>query len=77
MTRPTRNDAAPRDNSGAWYRQGIVWLGIAVFTASIIGCIWLIAVAHGHADQELPVSGPQIMKVPVSRQPKNTPDASP
>lgn len=73
--RPTRNDDAPRDNSGAWYRQGIVWLGAAVFAASIAGCIWLIVVAARHADPPLPVEGPQIMKVPVAR-PRH-PDKSP
>ncbi|HSN01560.1 MAG TPA: hypothetical protein VLS52_11180 [Rudaea sp.] len=75
MTRPTRNDQAPRDHSRAWYRQGIVWLGAAVFAASIAGCIWLIVVAERHADPALPITGPQIMKVPVARPPK--PDNSP
>jgi hypothetical protein len=75
VIRPTRNDATPRDKSGAWYAQVIVWLGAAVFAASIAGCIWLILIAHDYADPELPVSGPQVMKVPVARPPK--PDASP
>jgi hypothetical protein len=75
--RPTRNESAPRDNSGAWYRQGIVWLGAAVFAASIAGCIWLIVVAGRYADPELPVAGPQIMKVPVARPTPPKPDASP
>jgi hypothetical protein len=75
--RPTRNDDAPRDNSRAWYRQGIVWLGVAVFAASIAGCIWLIVVAGRNADPELPVAGPQIMKVPVTRPAPPKPDASP
>ncbi|MBS0438254.1 MAG: hypothetical protein JSS33_02485 [Proteobacteria bacterium] len=73
--RPTQSDAAPRDNSHAWYRQSIVWLGVLVFIASIVGCVWLIIVAQRYADPELPVSGPQVMKVPVARPPK--PDASP
>jgi hypothetical protein len=75
--RPTRNDDAPRDNSRAWYRQGIVWLGIAVFVASIAGCIWLIIIAERYADPPLPVAGPQIMKVPVTRSVPRKPNASP
>ncbi|MBS0570641.1 MAG: hypothetical protein JSS28_08535 [Proteobacteria bacterium] len=65
--RPTRNDDTPRDNSRAWYRQGIVWLGAAIFAASIAGCVWLILVAERYADPPLPVAGQQIMKVPVAR----------
>jgi hypothetical protein len=75
VIRPTRNETSPRDNSRAWYRQGIVWLGVAVFAASIAGCIWLIVVAERNADPALPNTGPQIMKVPVARQPK--PDKTP
>lgn len=76
VIRPTRNETLPRDNSRAWYRQGIVWLGAAVFAASIAGCIWLIIVAERHADPPLPITGPQIMKVPVAR-PATPPDDSP
>ncbi len=75
VIRPTRNDDGPRDNSRAWYRQGIVWLGAAVFAASIAGCIWLVVVAQRHADPPLPVAGLQIMKVPLARSP--VPDKSP
>lgn len=75
MIRPTRNDAEPRNKNVAWYAQGIVWLGMAVFVASIVGCIWLIVVAQRYADPPLPVTGPQVMKVPVTRPPK--PDKSP
>ncbi|MBS0556625.1 MAG: hypothetical protein JSR27_04330 [Proteobacteria bacterium] len=48
---------------------------MAVFVASIVGCIWLIVVAQRYADPPLPVTGPQVMKVPVTRPPK--PDKSP
>jgi hypothetical protein len=76
VIRPTRNDGKPRDNSRAWFRQGIVWLGAAVFAASIAGCIWLIVVAERNADPPLPNTGPQIMKVPVAR-PAPPPDDLP
>jgi hypothetical protein len=67
VIRPAANDRAPRDDSRAWYRQSIVWLGAAVFAASIAGCIWLIVVAQRSADPALPDVGAQIMKVPVAR----------
>jgi hypothetical protein len=76
VIRPTQNEAARRESSRAWYRQGIVWLGVAVFAASIAGCIWLIVVAERFADPALPVAGPQIMKVPVAR-PAPPPDPAP
>jgi len=68
--RPASHDAAPRDTARAWYRQGIVWLGIAVFAASVAGSVWLIAVAERYADPPLPVTGPSVLKeVPVARPP--------
>lgn len=68
--RPASHDAAPRDSARAWYRQGIVWLGIAVFAASVAGSVWLIAVAERYADPPLPVTGPSVLKeVPVARPP--------
>ena len=30
------------DRAGAWYRQPVLWLGAAVFAASMAGCIWII-----------------------------------
>jgi len=54
----------------AWYRQGIVWLGLGVFVASIAGSVWLIRVAHRYADPPLSpaeVSGPTILKMPLAR----------
>ena len=77
VIRPIRNDETPRDDSRAWYRQGIVWLGAAVFSASIAGCLWLIVVAERHVDPPLPIDGPQIMKVPVARPVPSKPDKSP
>ncbi len=58
--------AAPRDPAAAWYRQGIVWLGAAVFAASIAGSLWLIAVAERYVDPPLPVDGARVLKVPVA-----------
>lgn len=71
MTRPPSDEAARRDPSRAWYRQGIVWLGMAVFAASVAGSVWLIAVAERYADPPLPVAGPKVLKeVPAARPPR-------
>lgn len=46
-------DDPPR--RGSWYSQPVVWLGIAVFAASIAGCVWLIVVGARYDDARLPV----------------------
>lgn len=60
--------AAPQQ---AWYRQGIVWLGAAVFAASMAGSVWLIHVAERYTDPPLPAAdlpaGPRLLKVPLAR----------
>ncbi len=40
---------APKPRSG-WYQQPVLWLGLAVFVASLAGCIWMITLAVGHDD---------------------------
>ncbi|HEX5305361.1 MAG TPA: hypothetical protein VFW82_04675 [Dyella sp.] len=47
----------PADRSGAWYRQPVLWLGIAVFVASMAGCIWIIVIGARHHD--VPVDAPR------------------
>lgn len=55
-----------RDSSASsWYRQPVLWLGLAVFVASIAGCIWLIVVSVRYADTPLTTS-PSVFGVPVS-----------
>lgn len=41
---------------GGWHRQPIAWLGIAVFLASLAGCLWLIVASMQHADQAIATS---------------------
>ncbi|MBS0212923.1 MAG: hypothetical protein JSR26_07075 [Proteobacteria bacterium] len=65
VTRPIRGDASPRGDS-VWYRQGIVWLGIGVFAASIAGCIWLIVVARHFDDPALPHHGTRVLDMPLA-----------
>ncbi|MEO7009522.1 MAG: hypothetical protein ABI156_10275 [Caldimonas sp.] len=45
--------------------------------ASIAGCIWLIVVAERYVDPPLPVEGLQILKMPLTRPPPQTPGPSP
>jgi hypothetical protein len=44
------------DRAGAWYRQPVLWLGAAVFAASMAGCIWIIVTGAQHDD--VPVDAP-------------------
>ncbi|MEP6897242.1 MAG: hypothetical protein ABI870_01815 [Rhodanobacter sp.] len=52
-------------SSSAWYRQPVLWLGIAVFVASIGGCVWMIVLGTRHADIPLETSH-AVFGVPVS-----------
>lgn len=49
---PAANDPAIRSTS-TWYRQPVLWLGIAVFLASLAGCVWMIVLGARHADTPL------------------------
>lgn len=48
--------APPNKPGGHWYRQPILWLGIAVFVASMAGCVWIIVASARSADIPLPTS---------------------
>lgn len=49
----------------AWYHQPVLWLGLAVFVASLAGCAWLIVVSARHADTPLDTTH-SVFGVPVS-----------
>lgn len=51
--------------ASAWYHQPVLWLGIAVFLASIAGCVWIIVVSSRYADTPLDTSH-TVFGVPVS-----------
>lgn len=74
-TRSPTASRRPSDDARdtAWYRQSIVWIGAAVFAASIAGCVWLIVVAERYDDPPLPIGGLQILKMPLAQpQPKGS-----
>lgn len=52
-----------------WFRAPILWLGIALFAASIAGCILTIVLALRYADTPLAVDGAQLLKVPAAQAP--------
>lgn len=66
-----RSNGAPGNDDAAglmrWYRQPIVWLGIAILALSLAGCIWMIVLGGRHADVPLPTGDEQLLKVPLRR----------
>lgn len=53
MAPPPRNEPAHRTSG---FRQPVVWLGIAVFVASIAGSVWLIVVSVRYDDAAVPAA---------------------
>ena len=71
---PTPPRAAdPR--AGAWYRQPVLWLGAAVFVASLAGCVWMIVLGARHADAGLEAP-PPVFGVPARSHAAPAPAAS-
>ena len=52
-----------------WFRQPVLWLGAAIFLASLVGCIATIVLAWRHADAPVETAGGTVMKVPMRHQP--------
>lgn len=48
-----------------WYQQPVLWLGVAVFIASLAGCVWMIVLGVRHADTPLDTAH-TVFGVPVS-----------
>ncbi|GMU67988.1 MAG: hypothetical protein AMXMBFR37_03210 [Steroidobacteraceae bacterium] len=55
------------NTSAAWYRQPILWLGGALFAATVAGCIAMIVLGARHDDEPLPGVAPTILKMPAER----------
>ncbi|MCC6716070.1 MAG: hypothetical protein IT496_12615 [Gammaproteobacteria bacterium] len=51
---------------GSWYSQAVVWLGIAVFAASLAGSVWLIVLGARYDDARIP-TGHQVFGVPAQQ----------
>jgi hypothetical protein len=52
---------------GRWYRQPILWLGIAIFIASLAGCIGMVVLGARYADEPLSVEGERLLKMPTAQ----------
>lgn len=52
---------------GPWWRQPVAWLGVAVFAASLAGCILMMVLGARHQDPALPVHALEVLKVPLTR----------
>lgn len=58
-----------------WYRVPVAWAGIAVFVASLAGCVWMIVVSAQFREEPPPPTAPMLMGTPVHARP--APPASP
>jgi hypothetical protein len=62
--------------TSTWYRQPILWLGVAIFLASLAGCVWMIVLGARHADE--PVDAPHaVFGVPSSAHSSHKPPSPP
>lgn len=50
---------------GAWFRQPMVWIGGAIFAASLAACIATIVVAGRHVDAPVDARGSKVLGVPL------------
>ena len=60
---PASADTARR--AAAWYRQPVLWLGAAIFAASLGGCIWMIVLGAHHADAPVDTPRTGVFGVPA------------
>ena len=56
-----------------WYSQPVVWLGAAILLASLAGCIGLIMAASRYPDEPVQLSGDELLRVPLAREPQRSP----
>jgi len=78
---PPRGKAMPRADPAqvpartAWYRQPVAWLGVALFVASLAGCVWIIVVAAHHPDTPVENAGNGLFGVPSAARSSHGPPA--
>lgn len=61
-TKAVRNAARVR-----WHHSSIFWLAVALFVASLLGCVLTIVLAVRNADPALDVGGEQLLGVPAAQ----------
>ena len=65
-TRVAETQAVRAVERDALYRLPVVWLAIALFAASIAGCIVTIMLALAQPDGALPGVGDRLLSVPAT-----------
>jgi hypothetical protein len=51
----------------------LAWLGVAIFAASLAGCLSIILLAARYPDDSLPASSEQLFKMPATRAAEDKP----
>jgi hypothetical protein len=67
----------PTGSAGHWYRQPVAWLGLAIFLASLAGCVWMIVLGARHADTPIATQGEMVFKLPSARPAPADPPGNP
>ena len=67
-----RTEAGRAPAGGRWYRQPFLWFGLAVFVASLAGCVWIIVAGTRSADMPLETSH-TVFGVPASAHSSHAP----
>ena len=62
------SDTIALRRASAWYRQPVLWLGLAILLLSLAGCIWMIVLGARHGDAPLE-TGRTILGVPETSAP--------
>ena len=65
-----------KPHSAAWHRQPVLWLGVLVFIASLLGCIQMIVLGGQQADIPLE-TGRTILGMPAPATTAPSPSPSP
>jgi hypothetical protein len=48
----------PTRDEGAWFRQPVLWIGAAIFVATLLGCVVTIVLATRNADAPASAASP-------------------
>ena len=46
----------PTRDPDAWFRQPVLWLGAAIFVATLAGCVVMIVLASRYPDPPVPAA---------------------
>lgn len=70
MSATWHSEAMPRHDEpqhrGSWRSQPVAWLGVAIFVASIAGCLWLIVTGARYDDTAIDAT-PPVFGVPTQQ----------